>query len=665
MLLLRRCFIVACACIILCVPTAGSTIGLPPLPNPPALPKLPNLPIPDVTDLLNGEAITTSLSDAVTGIPFLNDYQPGLPRGLAAIPHDSSGEFHLVAGSYWFDGRSYCLHAGKRAPASGSSYLYAPLKGPRAPIIEDILRNSASHLEIPQPTVQELIWAILARVKITDMQPEPQAAAAKLLSPAQLLELNTNAVAFIPADKFNALLAKVPDPMRPILDAENSLRGMLTSNATYQDMERVAVLPSVPEPGNQAQALALVRWSYDPHGFFLWFIPHTYRWTTTYLDVPGAVTEKTDQLGRIATLQDDKGDSLAVTYSPKRGNLTVNGDPQVQFYSLQSLQFTWQELGAHGTMHYQKTWAAADLVMVGVPSGNGKIPASDDSGNAQAQYDYATRLRDQFSDLLHQIHGQDNALPELMVLAEFRAVLKSVANDHVVDTAGVYQELNFPVLAWESALARSTGGRVAADVRAGVDQAFNPSNNTGVPQNSGSQRLAQSPNPYGSASGSHGPRAPGGPPVPGGGKKPPKGGKKPNGPGNLPPICYHGVPCLPQPSPLGQQIVAQTIGSYGLGGTQGLDPNLIHASDNGSGFNWQLAFDQDGNQVDPSNPNVKVVFDGVTGQMSNGQWMTVMQWTDYLQGGITISRTFTGTGYSPDQSIGDAWENFGNNHSTP
>ena len=386
MLLLRRCFIVACACIILCVPTAGYTIGLPPLPNPPALPKLPNLPIPDVTDLLNGEAITTSLSDAVTGIPFLNDYVPGLGRNLTSIPHNSRGEFDLVSGSYWYNGRSYCLHAGKRAPTSGSSYLYAPLKGPRAPIIEDILRNSASHLEIPQPTVQQLIWAILARAKISDTSPELQAAAVKLLSPAELLELNTNAVAFIPADKFNALLSKIPDPMRPVIDAENSLRGMLTSNATYQDMERVAVLPGLPEAGGQAEAQAQVRWSYDPHGFFMWFTPHGYQETTTYLDVPGAVTERTDQLGRITTLQDNKGDSLAVTYAGP--GLGVDGDPQTQFYHIASLRFVWQEGNVHNPTHHDETWSTNQLVMVGVPSGSGKIATA----GAQAQYDTDKRI---------------------------------------------------------------------------------------------------------------------------------------------------------------------------------------------------------------------------------------------------------------------------------
>jgi hypothetical protein len=106
----RRLVMIVCGCFLLCLPTAGRAIGLPPVPVPPvpAPPKLPNINIPDLSQLLNGEAITTSLSDAVTAIPFLNDYQPYLARDLTAVPREANGTFNLVAGSYWFNGRSYC-----------------------------------------------------------------------------------------------------------------------------------------------------------------------------------------------------------------------------------------------------------------------------------------------------------------------------------------------------------------------------------------------------------------------------------------------------------------------------------------------------------------------------------------------------------------------------
>src|SRR5579872_2319605 len=636
MLLFKRLLIIACGCIALCVPTAGRSIGLPPLPQPPTLPKLPSINIPDVSALLNGEAITTSLSDAVTGIPFLNDYVPGLARNLTSLPHNSRGEFDLVSGSYWYNGRSYCLHAGKHAPTSGSSYLYAPLKGPRAPIIEDILRNSASHLEITQPTVQQIIWAILARARVSDMQPDLQAAAAKLLSPAELLELNTNAVAFVPADKFNAVLSKVPDPLKPVLDAENSLRGMLTSNATYQDMERVAVLPSLPEPGSQTQALAQVRWSYDPHGFFLWFIPYGYSWTTTYLDVPGAVTDRTDQLGRVTTLQDTKGDSLAVTYAGP--GLAVDGDSQTQFYHIASLRFIWQDGDVHKPTHHDETWSADQLVMVGVPNGNGKISAA----GAQAQYDAASGLRSQFSGLLRQIHGQDNALSELMALAEFRSALKAVATAKSSRTEAGQLATTFPVNAWESALARSTGGRVAADVRAGVDAPFNPSNNTGVPQNSGAQRLAQSPNPAGGGSrqgsGSNGGAA-------GQGGKPPGNGKPP-GPQNQPP--GQGSPPGPG-SPQGsgspwQQLIQQGLQGAGwpTSGPNGINYSVVTAGNNAADLTWEYngsTYQIDGHTYPIYGPNGFV--EG---------WATTVG----LNQGSNLTGDGHGVGGNPASSITDA-----------
>ncbi len=591
---LYRLAIIACVCLVAFIPRAVYSIGLPSLPIPPVpkVPKVPNLPIPDITQLLNGEPITTSLSDAVTAIPFLNDYEPGVVRGLAAIQPDSNGAFNLVAGSYWFNGRSYCLHAGKHAPTTGNAYLLAPLKGPRAPIIEDILRNSVAHLEIPQPTVQQLIWAILARAKLSDTSTQLQLAAAKLLKPAEILQLNGGAVGFIPADKLNDLLAKVPDPLKPVIEAENSLRGMLTSNATYQDMERVAVLPGLPEATTTAQAQ--LRWSYDPHGFFIWYTPHGYPLTTTHLDVPGAVTEKLDQLGRVSALQDNKGDTVTATYSGA-GSLKVDGDAQTQFYHLQSLRFVWHDEGTHGTVQREETWPVNDLVMVGIPNGKGKTAAIGDAQHAQSLYDSAAGLRGQFSGLLRQIHGQDAALAELMALAEFRTTLKSAASTHGVYTAAVEEALDFPVNAWESALAQSVGGRVAADVRAGVDAPFNPSNNTSVPQNGNAQRLAQSP-------------------APGGGNNPPN----------------------PPPGQCGQNVAA----GFSYGGKSGLNPNLIDCIDSGHGASWQVTLGQNGQPWDPfgGQPWHEII-DGQTLQNPDGSWSSHITVTIRGEGGITITRS--------------------------
>ena len=617
----RQCFVIALTCIIFCVPVAGHTAGLPPLPAPPAVPKLPSvpsLPIPDVTQLLNGEPITTSLSDAVTAIPFLNDYQPGLARNLASIQPDSRGAFKLVAGSYWFEGRSYCLHAGRHAPSSGASYLLAPLKGPRAPIIQDILRNSVAHLEVPQQNVQQLIWAVLARAKFGDLPANLQLAAAKLLSPAEIVELNTSAVGIVPADKLNALLAKVPDPMKPVLDAENSLRGMLTSNATYQDMERVAVLPSLPETAT-VQAQNELRWSYDPHGFFVWYTPHGYQSTTTFVDVPGAVTEQRDQLGRISTLRDNQGNTLTATYA--NTGVTVDGDAQTQFYRLQSVQFVWHNVGIQGTTQHTVTWPASELVLVGVPNGKGKVNGSGAPADAQALYDSASTLAGQFSDLLRQIHGQADTLPELMALASFRTSLASVAKAHTKNDGGVNQALNFPVGAWESALARSTGGKVAADVRAGVDDPFDPSNNAGVPQNSGAQRLAQSGLPTGGPGGST---------------------------SNTPPNCP-------------KQNVKTPFDFYGRHITDMNHIGMTNCSQ--YGFNWSVNYGSNGNSLPQNSQNPYQSFNGLTVQRSDGSFQTTVTVTTNGRNGITINQTNNGgSSGSAIVSIIDALQPFFPHH---
>jgi hypothetical protein len=485
-MLFRRFFIIACACIILCVPAAAYTIGLPPLPKPPVLPKVPTVPIPDVTQLLNGEAITTSFSDAVTAIPFLNDYSPVLATNLTVVQPDSSGGFNLVSGSYWFNGRSYCLHAGKRASTTGDGYLFAPLKGPRAPIIEDILKNSEAHLDVPQKTVQQLIWAILAHAKISTMSTDLQLAAGKLLTPAEILELNQSALGVIPNDKLQELLAKVPDPVKPVLDAENSLRGMFASNATYQDMERVAVLPPLPET---SKSLAPpLRWSYDPRGYFVWYVPHSFPSTTTYVDVPGAVSATTDQLGRVTSLQDRQGNRIEVSYGASPA-ASFSGDPQTHVYQVQSLRFVWSQAGVHG----QENWSDVGSILVGVPKGNGRLEASNGVASVQSDYQSATTLRDQFTGLLRQIGGRTDALPKLIALAEFRRALESAAGTHLDRAYWLNQELNFPVGAWETEIARSVGGKVAANASAGLDDPFAPSSDTAVPQNTDAQRLAQSP----------------------------------------------------------------------------------------------------------------------------------------------------------------------------
>jgi hypothetical protein len=154
---------------------------------PKRLPRIP-LPgldrIPGMDKLLGKEApVTTSLTDVLTEVPFLDSYEPKFPMSAGYAERTSEGGFKLAPGSWTYQAQSYCLKAGTHGPGRGEGYGYAALKGPKAPIVQNILRRSVDHPEIPQSQVQYLLWAIIARAKLSEMGPENQATAATLLTP--------------------------------------------------------------------------------------------------------------------------------------------------------------------------------------------------------------------------------------------------------------------------------------------------------------------------------------------------------------------------------------------------------------------------------------------------------------------------------------------------
>ena len=461
----------------------------PPVPTVPPVPKLPSVPGLDL--LFSGESpVTTGLDDAITSIPFIDNYTPAFDLPLLSMPHDGNGVFHLQPGSYIYEARSYCLHAGKHGPSHGSGYLYAPLRGSRAPIIHDILVNSATHVDIPQKKVQELIWAVLARAKISSMSPDLQAAALKLLKPAQILTLNQGAVGFIPADMQAQVLARVPDPLKPVFEAENSLRGMLASNATYQELERVAVPPQSGPSATSGPLIPLGRWSYDPHGFFVQYFPHGYSWTTTRVNVPMAVSTTRDSAGRVTALTDGRGDRIEISYG-STAPVTVGGDNAVQLYRYQSVRFVWEQPRGGKSLMHQTVSNDPQWVAVGVPSGGGHVSAALDGAGAQARYDTAVQYRTQFAALVRSMGHANADLSELMTIAELRDALGSIA-DHTNQPSWLAFDMDLPVAAWEVALIKTAGNAVA--LRAlNEDQEDDPSGQVGQPGNTNDQRLSQSP----------------------------------------------------------------------------------------------------------------------------------------------------------------------------
>ena len=111
--------------------------------------------IPGLNKILKSKPpLTTNIADAVTEVPFLDDFDPNIAWPMSVLPRTSAGGFILeYPGNYMFECQSYCLRAGTYAPGEGRSgrgYLYAPLKGPQADIVSNVLKKSYQFPEIPQ-----------------------------------------------------------------------------------------------------------------------------------------------------------------------------------------------------------------------------------------------------------------------------------------------------------------------------------------------------------------------------------------------------------------------------------------------------------------------------------------------------------------------------------
>lgn len=245
--------------------------------------------LPSVDNILLGkEPLSTNLDDAVTEAPEMDNFEPKIVLPGNQLPRSVDGSFLVVPGVWEFHLNSYCMKAGTYGPtkSNGMGHLYAPLKGPRAEIIQTLLKSEYKHPDIKQRQIQVLIWAIIARKDLKDMPKENMITAARLLSPKQLLQLSEGVARKFSQKEFSKLIGNLPAPVQQVLEAENKMRDMLgDANTKYEDLEKVAVLSGImPEDGGRQVKKG--RWSKTPDGFFIRYYAHSYQRMTIQLYVP-------------------------------------------------------------------------------------------------------------------------------------------------------------------------------------------------------------------------------------------------------------------------------------------------------------------------------------------------------------------------------------------
>lgn len=333
------------------------------------LPGLEDL-IAGIPGLGGGEyepALTTSLADAVTEVPFLDDYGPDGFVRLRPMPGWPDNGYYDGPGRYEGDIESFCLHAGTYGPSEGDGYLYAPLKGPRASVIEHILVNSAYFPEIPQHDIQVLIWGILARTKISDMNSDLQHAASLLLTSDEMYDLNGGALGLIPDEMWDEVFDRVDvsPSVRRYIEAEGRLRSSLTAGGyTYDELERIAVLPGSPPASERTRIVPAGRWSYHPRGFFVRYEPHGYPRTHVQVSIPNVLTVERDDVGRIVAVADKNGKRVEAVYDDSVEPLRFSGDTDAAGYAFDTIRFVTCDEGGDDPVEWQ---ASHGWALTGVP----------------------------------------------------------------------------------------------------------------------------------------------------------------------------------------------------------------------------------------------------------------------------------------------------------
>jgi Bacterial protein of unknown function (DUF922) len=253
--------------------------------------------LPDVDRLLEGEPpVSTTFADAVN-TPVLPDsfgakrkYTP-----LTRLARTATGGFVLRPGFFELELQSYCLRAGTHGPSKygGAGYLNAPLKGGRAEIIRAVLQRSVAHPDVSQQDIQLLLWAIVARTKPRQFSSPIARTAATLLTPGELVSLEAGSVGVVSEAVLQRAGARLPEPARRVLEAENTLRARLTdASFTFDDAEAVAVAAGDAPPEAGEPLVPRGRWSLHPDGFYIRYFPSTYRQTLVQLYVPARLFQK-------------------------------------------------------------------------------------------------------------------------------------------------------------------------------------------------------------------------------------------------------------------------------------------------------------------------------------------------------------------------------------
>lgn len=384
-----------------------------PIPIPPV--GIPDA-VPSLQQLLEGEPpLTTSLDDVVLEMPILDGHEPATFAPLTDLPWDPQLGYLAVPGAYSFVAESYCLKAGTHGPGGGNGYGYAELAGSRGGMVQKILQEAANHPDIPQRHIQVLLWGIISRTQLREMSADAQAVAQRMLTEDERRQIDGGALGQIPPQAQRQLFANLPRPVRQVLQAEADLRRLLTQgNATYQQLEAVAVLTGAVDMGEGSRQIPPDRWSLHPDGYFVRYDPSGYSRTRVETWVPEPATVERDGLGRVVALATDDGYRVETDYNDQVGAIAIPGEPDLRAYQFSQIRLI--SPGQPVIAVDNQGWT-----FVGTPTGNAQLSqltAQADTKAQSSEQGHWLADADRLNDLYRRYHQAKEAKENVDAIVE-------------------------------------------------------------------------------------------------------------------------------------------------------------------------------------------------------------------------------------------------------
>jgi hypothetical protein len=332
---------------------------------------------------IKGEPVlTTSFEDAIYSLEFLDGFNPAEFQDMRSMERDARGAFLLPPGNYQLEADSFCLNAGTYGPGEGKGYLLADLKGKKAAEISTILREYALHPEISQSDVQTLLWGILSKTKIRDMDPELQQVASQLLSSDQISNLNGGLLGYLPKQLKGAAYDKLPEFAKKIIEAEAKINELLSAGyASYEELEEIAVLVGIPT--DDGPQIPVERWSLSSNGYFIRFLPEHYTKTIVQVVVPEEHFITRDAIGRIIVIEDSSGYRIETEYDDSAETIIVAGDPGIKGYYFKKIRSVNPHAGQAAEAEIEE-YEIDGWTFVGIPNGKGYFPDAETEAGENA-----------------------------------------------------------------------------------------------------------------------------------------------------------------------------------------------------------------------------------------------------------------------------------------